>query len=210
MHQTAAKNAQRFFNTYVNKIESKISILEIGSQLGGFNIRSLSPPNATYVGLDIAPAPGVDVVLEDEYVFPFKDNTFDFIISSSCFEHIDFFWLTFLEILRVLKPDGVFYLNAPSNGDFHRYPIDCWRFFPDSGHSLSKWGKRNGFNCELLEQYTSDKEDDIWSDYISIFIKNQINTPSHPSRILDNLESDFVYTNGSIFPHNNIINLKHW
>lgn len=208
MHYTAEQNVKRFFNTYINIKTDNIKILEIGSQVGGFNIRSLSPPNATYVGMDLELAPGVDVVLEDPYIFPFKNDHFDFIISSSCFEHIEFFWISYLEIIRVLKPQGLFYMNAPSNGDFHRYPVDCWRFFPDSGLALSNWGKYNNFiNCEVIEQYTSDKENDIWNDYVSIFIKDSSNIHLYPDRIINNF---YNYTNGSIYPHNNILNIKSW
>lgn len=207
MHHTAEQNAKRFFATYINPTEKPIKILEIGSQIGGFNIRSLSPSNAEYIGLDISPAPGVDVILEDEYVFPFEDNSFDFIISSSCFEHIDFFWISFLEILRVLKPHGLFYLNAPSTGDYHKYPIDSWRFYPDSGPSLVKWGNKNKINCGLLEYYTSNQENDIWADYVAVFIKDINNINQHNLRILNDFNN---YTNGSMYPHNNILNLKHW
>ena len=207
MHKTAEDNAKRFFTNYIfNKKESG-KILEIGSYIGGFNIRSLSPENMEYIGVDLDSGPGVDVVLEDQYVLPFEDNSFDYVISSSCFEHSEFFWLNFLEVMRVLKPSGLFYLNAPSNGDFHRYPVDCWRFFPDSGNAMSNWGKRNGYNCEVIEFYTSDKESDIWSDYVSIFIKDSNHISDYPSRILNNFNN---YTNGSIYPHNNFTNLKKW
>jgi SAM-dependent methyltransferase len=207
MHKTAEENAKRFFNTYVSEKKEKIKILEIGSYIGGFNIRSLNPENGEYIGVDLSKGPGVDIVLTDEYVLPFKNEEFDFIISSSCFEHIDFFWVSFLEIMRVLKKDGLFYLNAPSNGNFHRYPVDCWRFFPDSGHALNKWGKKNGYNCELIEQYTSDKESDIWSDYVCVFIKDGIEMNTFKNRITNSFEN---YTNGSTFPHNNINKLKKW
>jgi SAM-dependent methyltransferase len=207
MHKTAEENAKRFFNTYVSEKKEKIKILEIGSYIGGFNIRSLNPENCEYIGVDLSKGPGVDIVLTDEYVLPFKNEEFDFIISSSCFEHIDFFWVSFLEIMRVLKKDGLFYLNAPSNGNFHRYPVDCWRFFPDSGHALNKWGKKNGYNCELIEQYTSDKESDIWSDYVCVFIKDGIEMNTFKNRITNSFEN---YTNGSTFPHNNINKLKKW
>ena len=207
MHYTAEQNARRFFSTYITPELRDVKILEIGSQIGGFNIRSLSPPNSTYVGIDLEQAPGVDVVLKDQYIFPFENNSFDFIISSSCFEHIEFFWVSFLEIIRVLKPHGLFYMNAPSNGDFHRYPIDCWRFFPDSGLALANWGKHNGYNCEVVEQYTSNNESDIWSDYVSVFIKDVSNIKLYPNKIINNFDN---YTNGSIHPHNNILNKKMW
>jgi len=207
MHLTAEQNAKRFFETYVYNKVGQIKILEIGSQVGGFSIRSLNPKNSKYIGVDISKYEGVDIVLEDEYKFPFEDDTFDFVISSSCFEHVDFFWLTYLEILRVLNPKGLFYLNAPSNGDFHRFPIDSWRFFPDSGHSLVKWGNKNGYKCALMEQYTGLNETDIWSDYVAIFIKNKEMITEHKKRIMDTFNK---FTNGSIYPHNNIQNLKHW
>jgi SAM-dependent methyltransferase len=207
MHKTAEQNAQRFFNKYVYPNNENITILEIGSYIGGFNIRSLNPQNSKYVGVDLSEGPGVDVVLTDPYILPFGDNTFDYVISSSCFEHIDFFWLSYLEIMRVLKPSGVFYLNAPSNGDFHQYPIDSWRFFPDSAHSLIKWGNRNGYDSILLEQYTSNKDSDIWADYVGVFLKDSSHINKYEQRVISDFHN---YTNGSIFPHNTLINQKKW
>lgn len=207
MHKTAENNARRFFNNYININLKPITILEIGSYIGGFSIRSLSPKNSNYIGVDLSKGPGVDIVLDDQYVLPFEDNTVDYVISSSCFEHSEFFWLNFLEIMRVLKPSGVFYLNAPSNGDFHRFPVDCWRFFPDSGNALSNWGKRNGYNCGVIEQYTSDKETDIWSDYVCIFIKDINQIHKYPNRIINSFNN---YTNGSMHPNNEIKNLNVW
>jgi SAM-dependent methyltransferase len=207
MHLTAEQNAKRFFNTYVSKKDGDIKILEIGSYIGGFSIRSLSNEKTEYIGVDLTKGPGVDIVLEDQYVLPFEDNTFDFVISSSCFEHSEFFWLNFIEIMRVLKIDGLFYLNAPSGGMFHRYPVDCWRFFPDSGQALANWGKRNRFNCDVLEQYTSNKETDIWSDYVCIFIKDISEIDKFNERIIDSFNS---YTNGSVYPNKNFKNLLKW
>jgi SAM-dependent methyltransferase len=207
MHLTAEQNARRFFDTYVNKKNDSIKILEIGSYIGGFSIRSLANNNVEYIGVDLGQGPGVDIVLEDQYVLPFNDNTFDFVISSSCFEHSEFFWLNFLEIMRVLKSDGLFYLNAPSGGLFHRYPVDCWRFFPDSGMALSNWGKRNNFNCDVLEQYTSDKDSDIWSDYVCVFIKDVSNVQKYENRIIDSFNN---FTNGSTYPNKIFKNILKW
>jgi SAM-dependent methyltransferase len=207
MHLTAEQNAKRFFNTYVNKKNENIKILEIGSYIGGFSIRSLANEKTEYIGVDLTKGPGVDIVLEDQYVLPFEDNVFDFVISSSCFEHSEFFWLNFLEIMRVLKSDGLFYLNAPSGGMFHRYPVDCWRFFPDSGQALSNWGKRNNINCDVVEQYTSDKETDIWSDYVCIFIKDITKIDNFNERIIDSFNR---YTNGSVYPNKNFKNSLKW
>lgn len=40
------------------------------------------------------------------YILPFKDNTFDLIISDQVFEHVKNYSETIAEISRVLKPDG--------------------------------------------------------------------------------------------------------
>jgi SAM-dependent methyltransferase len=207
MHKTAEENAKRFFETYVSQNNENVSFLEIGSYLSSFNIRSLAPTESNYVGVDLGTGPGVDIVLTDPYKLPFEDNTFDYVISSSCFEHSEFFWILFLEIMRVLKPTGLFYLNAPSNGDFHRFPVDCWRFYPDSANALSNWAKRNNYNSGLIEQYTSNNETDIWSDYVSIFIKDINTIEKYPTRITTNFNN---YTNGSVFPHNSLLNKKLW
>ncbi|MDC3250993.1 class I SAM-dependent methyltransferase [Luminiphilus sp.] len=127
MHATAMSNAEQFFNTYVHNNDSKknMKIVEIGSQDINGGIRQLAPKDSEFVGLDFQAGPGVDLLLSDPYVLPLEDENCDVVVSSSCFEHSEFFWLTFLEALRILKPHGLLYINAPSNGSFHRYPVDC-------------------------------------------------------------------------------------
>lgn len=33
---------------------------------------------------------------------------------------------------RILEPGGTMLVVAPSAGIVHRYPFDCWRYYPDS------------------------------------------------------------------------------
>jgi hypothetical protein len=98
--------------------------LEVGSQNVNGTLRDFIPLEGEYVGIDVNHGPGVDIVLTDPYEFPFAHDHFDPVISSSCFEHDQMFWLTFLEMVRVVKPRGHIYINAPSNGSYHRYPVD--------------------------------------------------------------------------------------
>ena len=84
-----------------------------------------------YSGLDVEKGPNVDIVVENPYDWEIPDSSYDVVISGQAFEHIEFFWLTFLEMARVLKPQGLIILIAPSRGPQHRYPVDCWRFYPD-------------------------------------------------------------------------------
>jgi SAM-dependent methyltransferase len=205
MHPTALSNAEFFFKTYLNKNKGKPRIVEIGSQDVNGSIKSVCPAKADYIGVDFVSGKGVDVVLDDPYKLPFEDNSIDFCVSSSVFEHSQMFWILFIEILRILKPNGLFYLNVPSNGAFHRYPVDCWRFYPDSGAALVNWAKKCNFNPALLESYTSYQRDDIWNDFVAVFIKDVGHITLYTDRIV-NIHKDFY--NGIVYGSNDFLNYK--
>jgi SAM-dependent methyltransferase len=83
--------------------------------------------------------PNVDVVAGRVFDWPINDGEFDLVISGQAFEHISFFWATMIEIARVLRPSGHAILLAPSRGPQHRFPADCWRFYPDGFKALASW-----------------------------------------------------------------------
>ena len=154
MHQSAMFYGQRFFDAYcAGKKLHDVTVVDIGSQDVNGSLREVCPSGVHYIGLDFVEGNGVDIIIDDPYKLPLLDASADIIVSSSCFEHSEFFWLVFLEAMRVLKDDGVFYLNAPSNGFFHQWPVDCWRFYPDAGHAMVAWAKRNGMSPVLLESF---------------------------------------------------------
>jgi SAM-dependent methyltransferase len=185
MHPTAMENCRAFFECYAKDFgEGPVQVIEIGSQNVNGTLRDVCPPSFNYVGVDFVAGEGVDLVLDDPYELPFRDGCADIVLSSSCFEHSEMFWLVYLEIMRVLKPNGLFYFNAPSNGSFHRYPVDCWRFYPDSGNALVTWGKRNGLNSAMLESYLSRQDGGIWNDFVAVFLKDAAYQANHPGRIV--------------------------
>jgi len=196
MHPSAMANGARFFETYVARMSAPL-VVDIGAQDVFGSLRSVAPPHARYVGVDMAAGKGVDVVIDDPYVLPFETGSVDVVVSSSCVEHMEFFWLAFLEMLRVLGPRGVLYLNVPSNGSFHRYPVDCWRFYPDSGAALARWGRRNGFDALLLESYTSAQRQDLWNDFVCVVLRDAAALPLYADRMLMGLTG---YTNGLCHP----------
>src|SRR5258708_8610540 len=110
MHLTAMSNATLFFDTYVSQL-GHVSLVDVGALDVNGSLREVCPSNAKYTGVDCASGKGVDVVLADPYSLPFENNSVDVAVSSSCFEHSEMFWVLFLEILRILKPSGLFYLN---------------------------------------------------------------------------------------------------
>ena len=203
MHGTAMEFGAVFFKAYAQNATG-LTILDIGSQDVNGSLRSVAPEQNTYIGIDFMEAKGVDVVITDPYALPFEDNTADIIVSSSCFEHAEFFWLLFNEAMRLLKPNGLLYINAPSNGDFHRYPLDCWRFYPDSGIALQNWGQRNGYPCALIESCIGHQKGDIWNDFIAVFIKDQAYIETYTLRIQHLIDH---YNNGHLFGTDAMTNL---
>ncbi|WP_411883267.1 methyltransferase domain-containing protein [Polaromonas sp. YR568] len=205
MHDTAMDHGAAFFNTYV-KNSMDLTIVDIGSQDVNGSLRSVAPANNQYIGVDFENANGVDIVITDPYSLPFKNESVDVVVSSSCFEHSEFFWLLFNEALRILKPTGLLFINVPSNGAFHRYPVDCWRFYPDSGVALQNWGKRSGYNCALLESFIGGKKQDIWNDFIAVFVKDERHESKYPNRIQNELTA---ITNGRSYNSEEIRNYLH-
>lgn len=168
MHDTALALGALFFDRYGRGARS---CLDIGSMDINGSLRSVCPVDLAYTGVDLEAGPGVDVVTAQPSELPFPSESFDLVVSSSAFEHDGLFWLTFLEMLRVLEPGGVLYLNAPSNGHYHRHPLDCWRFYPDAGLALVQWAERSGVPCRLLESFISSRCQAEWNDCVIVVRK---------------------------------------
>jgi SAM-dependent methyltransferase len=110
-------------------------ILEIGSyqvpgQEGIADLRSLFP-GREYVGLDVRPGPGVDMVGDVEHL-PQLDGSVGTVLAVCTFEHVKRFWKGFEEIHRVLRPDGAMFVACPFYFYIHDYPCDYWRFTPEA------------------------------------------------------------------------------
>ena len=207
MHNSALESFNNFRDAYLSKLNNKkIKLIEVGSLSVNSNIKNTLKDNMEYIGIDIVKGENVDIVLDDPYKFPFEDKSVDVVISISVFEHTEFFWLTYLEILRVLKDDGLFFLNAPSNSKFHRHESDNWRFYPDSSLALQKWGERNNFNPKVLEHFTNfETGRDIWNDYVSVTIKDKQFINKFPDRIIHSKKN---FTNGRLNDSDEIINYQ--
>lgn len=138
-------------------------IVDLGAMNVNGSYRELFP-GGDYVGVDLEQGPGVDVVLSDVYHLPFEDASVDLILSGQMLEHCGQFWRVFNEIHRVLGPGGRAYLIAPSSGPVHRYPVDCYRFYPDSYAALAEWS-----GLRLVHSWTDERGP--WRDIIGVFQK---------------------------------------
>lgn len=117
--------------------------MDLGSLDVNGSYKSLfDKPAWRYTGLDVTPGDNVDIVLKNSYSWPeIRTDSVDVLISGQAFEHIEYFWITMLEIERVLKPGGICCIIAPSGGPEHRYPVDCWRFYKDGFAAMARFAR---------------------------------------------------------------------
>ena len=111
-------------------------------------------------------------------------------------KYFEMFWLSSLEILRVLKPKALSYLNVTSRGGWHRHPVDCWRFYPESGHVLSNRGYINGYGNLMLECFAQTR---VGCGYfVAVFLKFANCIDLIKKRVLD---TEFDYINDHMSSH---------
>jgi predicted SAM-dependent methyltransferase len=169
MHPTAFQNAQTFVDTYCSTDISENSIvIDFGAYDVNGSLRDLFEPKYKYIGIDQSEGPNVDIVCSNRKT-PFNDNYADVIVSTSCFEHDECFWMTFIEMCRILKPGGILYINVPSAGYYHGYPGDCWRFYADSWKALASWAKEHDYTMNIVESYIDPRGE--WKDAVGILRK---------------------------------------
>lgn len=172
MHASSAENMERCVRWYLKKESGgrDFQIADLGSMNVNGGYRSLFGKSHTYVGYDLQAGPSVDVVLESPYSIPAPDGRFDVVISGQMLEHCPEFWRVATEIERILKPDGLAFLIAPSAGPIHRYPVDCYRFYPDAWQALADWAGLN-----LVHVWMDDRGP--WNDLVGVFSKGKAIAP---------------------------------
>jgi SAM-dependent methyltransferase len=93
---------------------------------------------------DSVPGHGVQLALQDPYLPPEREPI-DIVISRQMLEHCEFFWLALQEMVSTLRPGGFIFLIAPSSGAEHRYPVDCYRFYPNAYRALARYAALRRF-----------------------------------------------------------------
>lgn len=143
MHGNSLNIMKWFVESYLP--DEALKILDIGSRvvpgqesLGSYR-QYFTNAKWQYIGADMAPGENVDILIQEDYKFPFSDGEFDVVISGQTIEHVEYPWMWFVEMARVLKQGGICFIIAPAVIHLHRYPIDTYRYYPDGMKALAKW-----------------------------------------------------------------------
>lgn len=155
--------------------EEPLTIIDLGSQdINGSYRPIFERPPWHYLGIDLAPGKNVDIVLRDPYDWrELESESADVVVAGQTIEHTEFFWETMKQIARVLKPGGLCCVIVPSSGPEHRFPVDCWRIFPDGLRAMARYAQ-----LEVLEASTQwddlpqyDNESNKWHESVLIALR---------------------------------------
>lgn len=165
MHFSSFNEMKYFMDRYLEK-DKQLNILDIGSMSVSDGMQAtykdLMQENWKYTGLDMAEGKNVDIVVKNPYKWEeVESEKFDVVISGQMLEHTKYPWLVIQEIVRVTKNRGLICVIVPSGGGEHKFPLDCYRFFPDGMRALAELA-----NIGIIECYCDNIEP--WKDTIMI------------------------------------------
>ena len=186
MHQSSMAAMAAFVDEHLKSRRGEsLRVLDVGSMDVNGSYRTLfDDPAWAYTGLDLEKGAGVDVVVDQPYLWrSLADASFDVVVSGQAFEHFEYPWVSIVEVARVLRPGGLVCLIVPSGGYEHRYPLDCWRYYPDGIAALARWADLDVVSAETNWEPKGDYTDDSaeWKDTVLV-ARKPAGPPSVTSR----------------------------
>lgn len=156
----------RYREIIMQHLEPDTCLLDAGCGAEMGFIRELSPNIRMSIGVDLGKvesitAPSSYAIRGDLHHIPFKDCSFDIIISMSVIEHLSDPEKVFREFSRVLKPKGIVVVQTPNKYD---YVSLVARFTP---FWLHKW---------ILSRFLDRKEEDIFLTFYRANTRKRISS----------------------------------
>jgi SAM-dependent methyltransferase len=111
-------------------------VLDVGCGIQPY--RKLFTSKVNYRGIDIKESNSQfgyqtpDTIYYSGKIWPIKDQTVDFILSTETIEHVDDPARFLKEAFRVLRPGGQILMTVPFAARWHFIPYDYWRYTPSS------------------------------------------------------------------------------
>lgn len=151
-------------------------------------------PVKEYVGVEIESDNKIrGVIYYDGHTLPFKDESFDSIISSEVFEHIDNIDEIVIELKRVLKTGGVMLLTVPFVYPKHCWPYDFRRY---TTKGLKKLLTNAGFAC--IECKTDSNYQECLAQLKNVYWQEDVKVKTAIGKIGKNLVITINNLNGVI------------
>lgn len=116
---------------YTDHLDISGDVLEIGGhRLANCAISLFPEPRYRYHDLNITTSDIPNTIVADITGCrdEIPDESFDLVLSSDVFEHIDRPWLAAAEIARILRPGGIAITHTLFSWRNHPCPIDYWRY----------------------------------------------------------------------------------
>jgi len=187
-HYFCSKNLVRNIKKYAPILEGKLLDFGCGSK----PYKSYFSNVQEYIGLDYENEghshsnESIDVFYDGKNI-PFKDETFDSILCTQVFEHVENIETIINELYRILKKDGKILITAPFIFPEHEMPHDYRRF---TVNGLSSLLVHYGF--EVISTLKNGHfQEVIWQMRI-LYIQNIIR--------LKNKYLNFIFRSIIIFP----------
>lgn len=123
-------------------------LLDIGCGKMPYKKHILEHSNVNeYIGLDIEDALLYEVSVQPDFTWdgkkmPFSDSSFDCAFGTEVLEHCPEPEIILGEVIRILKPDGIFFFTVPFLWNLHEVPHDEYRYTP---FSLQRHLEKAGF-----------------------------------------------------------------
>lgn len=122
------KHRRKNISRFINRIESdNLRILDVGGRLQPYKPMLINKINS-YIAIDPIFEGKIDIIGIGE-TLPFRDKTFDLVISTQVLSYATSPQLFIDEIYRVLKSSGYLIVSAPAF--FPKHHDEHWRILPE-------------------------------------------------------------------------------
>lgn len=107
----------------------------------------------SYLGVDIAEGPRVDLVANVEDLPGMYPDGFGLVVSTEMLEHVESWKAAIRSLIALVAPGGALAISTRSLGfPYHPYPIDTWRYSPDAMREIFTGARLEVISCEPDEE----------------------------------------------------------
>jgi len=128
-----------------------------------------------------------------------EDDSYDVVLCSQVLEHTRYPWRLTQEIARALRPLGLAFVTSPSSGHVHRYPEDCFRYYPDGLSALA-----SASELPVVEAHVQSRlvyRSNLWLDALLIAQK-PMRSPNDAGRERARLQLSRLASKSDLRPEN--------